>query len=65
MNTKQSYSPEPEQLAALVRYAKQHGRSWKADLSYDWQRGLVGHDLQQVRNLGGPTWLVKFKLPRI
>lgn len=54
----------PEQLAALQAYADSHGRTWKAQLNYEWMSGTATGALQQIRNIFGPTWLVRFKLPK-
>lgn len=59
----------PAQLAALIRFAKAHGRCWKAPLRHAWETGVYPSDqdtpsLQQVRNNLGPSWLVRFRLPR-
>lgn len=50
------------QRAALQRYANQHGRQWKSQLSSDWSSGRDdrredGALLRQVRNQLGPEWL--------
>lgn len=60
--------PSEEQLAALVAYAKAHGRKWKSQLNHAWMTGQYGMsddsmNLQQVRNTLGPTWLIRFRLP--
>jgi hypothetical protein len=55
--------PTPEQLAAIVAYAKAHGRHWKRDLNDAWMRAAEPGLLQQMRNQFGPSWLVSFKLP--
>jgi|SRR5882724_13204734 len=60
---------DPKQYAALLAYAASHGRTWKAQLNHAWMTGQydAGDDssaLQQVRNSFGPSWLVRFKLPR-
>lgn len=61
------FTPNEEQLAALRAFKARHGRRWKEDLSSMWVSGKDasqpnGHLLRQVRNQGGPQWLVKFKL---
>jgi hypothetical protein len=53
-----------EQLAALRSYAKSHGRTWKAQLNYEWMAGTARGPLQQIRNSFGPTWLQRFTLPK-
>jgi hypothetical protein len=59
--------PTQEQLNAIIRFAAEHGRTWKAQLRDCWMTGnyvgFVGSNLlQQVRNRLGPSWLVKFNL---
>lgn len=56
--------PTPEQLAALEVYAAEHGRTWKAQLNDDWMNGRASGPLQQVRNQFGPSWLIRFRLPK-
>jgi hypothetical protein len=58
-----------EQLKAVIRFAAEHGRTWKSQLNDAWMTGnyvgFVGsHLLQQVRNQFGPEWLVKFNLKK-
>ncbi len=53
-------SPTEEQIEALRAYAKEHGRTWKADLNHDWMTGQAFGALQQIRNQFGPSWLVRF-----
>jgi hypothetical protein len=53
-----------EQLAALRSYADEHGRTWKAQLNYEWMSGTASGPLQQIRNAFGPSWLVRFSLPK-
>jgi hypothetical protein len=58
-----------EQFNALARFARYHGRCWKAELRGCW---ITGHYpsfmdsgyLQQVRNQFGPDWLIKFNLKK-
>ena len=63
-------SPTPEQLVALVKFAKCHGRYWKLSLRLAWETGIYpspyddSMHLQQVRNNLGPSWLVRFRLPK-
>lgn len=63
-------APNGAQLAALQRYAAANGRDWKSKLNADWMRARYpsvdfddGACLQQLRNILGPSWLVKYKLP--
>lgn len=59
-----------ERLNALKLFAKREGRYWKEALRLCWQNGnYEGHndisaELQQVRNIHGPSWLVRFRLPK-
>lgn len=59
----QTNQPTEAQMAALRKYAAQHGRTWKSQLQTDWMYSRAGAELQQVRNTLGPSWLVRFKLP--
>jgi hypothetical protein len=62
------FKPNTEQLETLVAYAEWAGEGWKRQLNHDWMRagskfpGEYAY-LQQVRNQGGPKWLVAFELP--
>jgi len=61
--------PTTEQLAALQAFAKKYGRYWKDALRTAWMNGRDdqepdGNYLRQVRNQFGPSWLIKFKLPK-
>lgn len=61
--------PTQEQLDALRAYAASHGRYWKSRLRDAWITGEYGgfhqsNFLQQVRNNLGPSWLVRFRLPK-
>ncbi len=64
--------PTPEQLTALQDFAAANGRTWKSALRCCWITGRYkdfnGTDdysfLQQVRNNLGPSWLVRFRLPK-
>ncbi len=52
----------PDQHAALQRFADQHGRTWKSALLRLWSRGgdekhADGALLRQVRNNLGRDWL--------
>jgi hypothetical protein len=60
------HTPEltAEQMRALQAYASTHGRTWKAQLNHEWMTGTARGTLQQVRNTFGPTWLVRFRLPK-
>lgn len=54
-----------EQLGALADFAAYHGRNWKRALNDAWSTGNYGcaddiGSLQQVRNIFGPSWLVRF-----
>jgi hypothetical protein len=62
-----------EQLKAIRLWAGVHGRTWKAALRLAWETGnyegieQYGNEaayLQQVRNTFGPSWLVRFVLPK-
>lgn len=53
-----------EQMAAVKAYAAAHGRTWKAQLNYEWMSGTARGSLQQLRNTFGPSWLVRFRLPK-
>ena len=50
--------PTPEQWDALVAYAREHGRTWKAQLLTDWRDGRDSGLLRQIRNSFGPRWLM-------
>lgn len=57
----------PEQQAAIRRFAAAHGRGWKTLLAKAWSRDQLVADavlLRQVRNQFGPRWLsgVRLKL---
>ena len=50
----------PEVTTALKEFARTHGLRWKSALRDAWMRGDdVGSELQQARNLIGPTRLGK------
>ena len=58
-------TPHPltaEEQAALLDYARRHGRTWKASLRSDWQQARQAGVLQQLRNVGGPSWLQTVKV---
>lgn len=64
--------PTDEQIDALRQFAHCNGRNWKATLRHCWESGnwdacpshVEAGYLQQVRNTLGPTWLVRYKLPK-
>lgn len=56
--------PTQAQVDALQAYAVAHGRSWKSKLINDWMQGRCQGALQHVRNVFGPSWLLRFRLPR-
>lgn len=49
----------PEQRDALIAFAQEHGRNWKAALISGWLRAAFPGYLQQIRNSFGPEWLTK------
>jgi hypothetical protein len=50
-------------LDALRKFKNAHGRTWKLALREAWTQGKdLGVDLQQARNMIGPTRLDKIKL---
>jgi hypothetical protein len=60
------------QVLALSLFAMLNGRRWKECLRNAWcdgdygrygARGLDGY-LQQVRNQFGPSWLIRYQLPK-
>jgi len=59
------------QRDALIAYAAEKGFPWKRELSIDWEhaRATVGGEtsaeLQQVRNIFGPSWLHRMTLKQI
>mgnify|MGYP001615676077 CR=1 FL=1 len=53
------------QVAALRAYAAEHGRTWKAQLCADWGSGKCQGELQQVRNIRGPSWLMSVRLDHL
>ena len=63
----------PEQLAALRTFADANGVQWKSRLNVAWVTGrycdypgtLEYGYLQQVRNVFGPSWLVKFSFANL
>ena len=65
------YHLSPEQLAALQAARVHWGKRYKSKLNDCWLKGRYPsplqeqqHLLQQVRNDGGPRFLLKFKLPK-
>lgn len=54
----------PEQLAVLQEYASQNGRTWKSKLWNEWMNATASWPLMQIRNQFGPSWLVRFRLPK-
>ena len=57
-------TPTPDQMTALQAYAAEHGHTWKSQLNDDWMNGRASGPLQQVRNQFGPSWLIRFRLPK-
>jgi len=63
-------APRPAGLScahyqALKNFASNEGRCWKSALRHCWETGIYPNGcrsdlLQQVRNIYGPSWLVKF-----
>lgn len=56
-----------DELTALIRYARAHGRLWKRDLCDAWasgrdEREVDASALRRVRNTVGPSGLTKFAL---
>jgi hypothetical protein len=51
-----------EQLEALIRYADEHGRTWKSQLNHEWMNGTCSGEVYRLRNTHGPSWLVSFSL---
>jgi len=50
-------------LRALREFAENNGRNWRNHLSQEWSAGHdLGPELQQVRNIIGPSGLWKIKL---
>ena len=66
---KNTENPSTEQLEALKAWAALYGRNWKSPLRDAWMTGDYGsfeqsNYLQQVRNTFGPSWLIRFRLPK-
>jgi len=53
-----------DELNALRKYASIHGRNWKSALRDQWERASAIGPLHALRNSHGPTWLVRFRLPK-
>ncbi|MGF6604747.1 hypothetical protein P3T23_009503 [Paraburkholderia sp. GAS448] len=58
----------PEQTNALLTFARRHGRYWKKKLADLWLSGRDDREpegplLRQIRNGGGHSLLVGFRLP--
>ena len=64
------YTLTADQLDVLRTFAKANGRSWKSKLNVAWSTGRYndypGTDdygtLQEIRNMFGPSWLVKLQI---
>ena len=52
-----------EETAVVAKYAREHGRRWKADLREAWANASEPGILQALRNTLGPNWLVSYRLP--
>ena len=53
----------PEQLGAILRFARRNGRLWKSKLQKAWLIGTCSDPaLQALRNTHGPEWLKSFRL---
>lgn len=58
------YEPiNTEQLAALQKFARAHGRCWKEQLRKHWDRCSLPGVLHALRNSHGPSWLRSYRLP--
>ena len=60
--------PTEIQMQALRGFAARHGRTWKSKLLDHWMSGAEHREpdhgpLREVRNMFGPSWLARFKLP--
>jgi hypothetical protein len=54
----------PDMMAALASWKEEKGRTWKAQLRDAWTRGrYLGNELQNVRNVVGPSGLDKIHVP--
>ena len=56
--------PNAEKMAVLA-FAKQHGRIWKARLSELWVRAAAEPTLHRLRNTHGPDWLRTLNLEEL
>lgn len=54
-----------EERIAVVNFASDHGRLWKARLSELWVRAAAEPTLHQLRNTHGPDWLYRLDLERL
>jgi hypothetical protein len=54
-----------EERAALLAFAKEHGRTWKSKLLLGWETAKYPGPLQALRNNYGPEWLRLLKLPKV
>jgi hypothetical protein len=62
-------TPSEQQMNALVMFAATYGARWKSALRRAWETGNYdgfepANDLQMVRNIFGPSWLVRFNLKK-
>jgi hypothetical protein len=48
-----------EQVETLKDFAKKHGRCWRRALWDLWAQGTDEGVLRQIRNIGGPGWLLE------
>jgi len=67
---KTAQQPSAAQIAALVAFAASYGRNWKSSVNQAWMtgnyHGFTAYPyLQQVRNQFGPSWLARFKIPKV
>lgn len=53
-----------DELAALHDFAAAHGRYWKAALRDQWMKASAPPALHRLRNRLGPSWLMRFRLPK-
>jgi hypothetical protein len=54
-----------DQWIVLRRFAGENGRRWKAALLTAWMNGGTSGELQRLRNTHGPSWLARFRLPKL